>query len=203
MAEPLRLLVYDRTRRDPLSLAWRSGSVLYRGLGRIDATFGATSWVEAFEWLANVNAGRAIAEVQYWGHGKWGEALIGEDRLSIASLERGPLHAPLVQMRERLVGPAALWWWRTCETFGARAGHDFAIAWTRFLGCASAGHTYVIGAWQSGLHSLALGETPTWSPHEGLEAGTPEAPESSLMSHRTAPSTIHFLSRRVPRSAFS
>ena len=39
----------------------------------------------------------------------------------------------LCALRERLA-PNALVWFRTCETFGASAGHDFARAWTDFSG---------------------------------------------------------------------
>ena len=73
----LRLMVYDRTcvgARAPvgLSTAWGAGSVLYRGLGRLDGTFGATSWDDALGWLARFEPSRPIAEIQYWGHGQWG-----------------------------------------------------------------------------------------------------------------------------------
>ena len=84
------------------------------------------------------------------------------------------------------------------ETFGAAPGHDFARRLTDFLGCRAAGHTYIIGGWQSGLHSLAPGEQPAWSPHEGLKLGPPEAPREALWSRRSAPNTIHFLSGKVP-----
>ena len=101
-------------------------------------------------------------------------------------------------MRARLVSPDALWWWRTCETFGAAAGHAFARAWTTALGCRAAGHTHVIAAWQSGLHVLAPGAAPDWSADEGLAEGTPTTPIRAHPSRRTAPSTIHFLTTRLP-----
>ena len=61
---------------------------------------------------------------------------------------------------------------------------------TRFLGCSAAGHTYVIHAWQSGLHVLAPGATPDWSPAEGLRDGTPDAPLEAKSSWPGAPSTV-------------
>ena len=72
---PLRLMVFDRTcttRGVGLSTAWWAGSGLYRALGRLDATRGVGSWREAFHWLATYEASRPIAEIQYWGHGRWG-----------------------------------------------------------------------------------------------------------------------------------
>jgi hypothetical protein len=200
----LRLVIYDATctggRALPgLSHAWRSGTWLYRGLGRIDAAFGAASWADALAWLAAVRPGERIAEVQYWGHGRWGLARVADDTLDATALEPGhPLHDPLRAVKDRLAGPGALWWWRTCETFGARAGHDFATRWTRFLGCRAAGHTYVIHAWQSGLHALAPGDVPAWSAREGLREGTPEAPVAARSSWPGAPSTVTCFTGTIP-----
>jgi hypothetical protein len=204
MPAPLRLLVHDRTCRGQpmlpgLSHAWGAGSALYRGLGRLDASFGAASWAEALDWLATVGAGAPIAEVQFWGHGKWGRALIDRDVLDERTLTPGhPDHARLLAVRERLLpGDQGLWWFRTCETFGAAAGHRFASAFTRFLGCRAAGHTYVIGFVQSGLHSLAPGATPAWSLDEGLPPGL-ASPDKALASAFTAPNTVTCLHGRIP-----
>src|SRR6186713_650564 len=158
---PLRLLVYDATQRDraprALGLAWQAGSYLYGGLGRIDAAYGARSWADAFGFLAAHGPGRSVGELQFWGHGKWGRAFIdGEsfDRRSLA--ETHPLAARIAAFRERLE-PEALVWFRTCETLGARAGHDFASALADHFGARVAGHTFVIGFYQSGLHSVSPG----------------------------------------------
>ena len=202
----LRLLVYDATCRGRralpgLSHAWQSGATLYRGLGRIDAAFGATSWAEALDWLATVRAGEPIEEIQYWGHGKWGRALVADDALDAAALEPDhPLHVSLSLVRARLTGRDALWWWRTCETFGACAGHAFARAWTSFLGCRAAGHTYVIGFWQSGLHVLVPDAEPFWPLDEGLASGTPDAPIEARWSRPWYPRTVSCLAGRIPVS---
>lgn len=204
-AEPLRLMIFDRTctgsrLRPGLSHAWGSGGALYgRVLRRLHAWRGASTWGEALAWLAQFEPDRPIAEVQYWGHGKWGRALIDRQSFDASALRSGhPLHRDLAAVRERLVGPEALWWFRTCETFGAAPGHDWARRLTDFLGCRAAGHTYIIGGWQSGLHSLRPGATPTWSPTEGLKAGSVEEPREAFWSRRGAPNTVHFLSGRVP-----
>lgn len=204
-AEPLRLMIYDKTCTGPrlrpgLSHAWGTGGALYgRLLRRLHAWRGASSWSEALGWLAAVQRDRPIAEVQYWGHGKWGRAVIDRESLDASALAPGhALHRDLTAVRERLVGPEALWWFRTCETFGAAPGHDWARRLTDFLGCRAAGHTYIIAGWQSGLHSLAPGAAPTWALDEGLKAGTIEAPREAFWSKRSAPNTIHCLSGRVP-----
>lgn len=192
----MRLLVYDRT--DRLSPVWRSGSVLYRGLRRIDAAKGVASWDEAFAWLATHEN---IAEIQYWGHGKWGRGLV--DRASFdAETLRGEHAAAIEAIRERLA-PDALWWFRTCETFGAHAGHDFAQRLADTLGARVAGHTYVIAFQQSGLHGLAPGMRPDWSVDEGLALGTADDPKKALWSKRSAPNTITALTGAIPADWFA
>ncbi len=205
MADGLRLLVYDDTcTRDlvgPFGLThtWRVGSRLYAGLGRIDAAKPTRNWVEALEWLASVRSSEPIAEVQFWGHGNWGLARIGRDQLDHRALApRSPLHHGLREVRERLT-ERSLWWFRTCETFGASAGHDFAQAFTDFLGCDAAGHTHIIGPWQSGLHRLSPGRRPHWSPTEGLRLGTAREPRRAWRSQPWRPHTVHCLQGMVPR----
>jgi hypothetical protein len=199
---PLRLLVYDRTclgrgLLPGLTRAWQVGRGLYGALGRLDGACGAASWAEALDWLASQEADRRIAEVQFWGHGQWGLARLGDERLDEGSLAPGHAHRPrLERIAERMLpGAAGLWWFRTCETFGTAAGHAFAQAWTGFLGCRGAGHTYVIGVWQSGLHSLLPGETPRWSVDEGLR---PAPASYALPSRPGAPNTITCLHGKVP-----
>ncbi len=204
MSASLRLLVFDATCRGArlrpgLSHAWGAGSLLYRGLGRIDRAIGVASLEQALEWLATVDPARPIGEIQFWGHGKWGEIRVGAEGLDRGAFARGHrLHAPLARVRERLAGPDALVWLRTCETFGAAAGHRFARELTDFLGCRAAGHTYVIGTLQSGLHVLAPGREPGWPDVEGLREGTAAAPRRALDSAPDAPNTVTFLDGVIP-----
>lgn len=207
---PLRLMVYDETCRSEaklfgLSTAWSAGAKLYRALGRLDAAFGAASWEDALEWLATYDPARPIAEIQYWGHGKWGRALVDGRPFDASALAPShPLHARLAAVRERLVpGGEALVWFRTCETFGANAGLDFAARLADHLGARVAGHTFVIGVLQSGLHGLAPGTTPDWSATEGLAEGTADAPARALWSGRSQPRTISCFDGEVPREWFA
>lgn len=167
-------MVFDQTCRGRgplpgLTTTWRVGAKLYQALERLDAARGVVTWDEALDWLVGYEPARRVAEIQFWGHGKWGCALVDRKPLDVSALEPGhPFHARLRAIRERLVpGSEALWWFRTCETFGDEEGHAFARAWTRFFGCRAAGHTYVIGPWQSGLHSLRPGQEPHWPVEEG------------------------------------
>jgi hypothetical protein len=195
----MNVLVYDRN-CPRLSLAWRAGAVLYKRLGRIDAVRAVDSWVDALACLARFE--HAIDEIQYWGHGHWGEALVGCEVLDATSFEPGHRHrSDLEAIRERLA-PDALIWFRTCETFGAERGHDFAQRLADFTGARVAGHTHVIGFHQSGLHGLRPGMRPRWSADEGLVRGTAAAPERAAWSHPWRPRTITCLRGDVPAAWF-
>lgn len=208
MTKPLRLMVYDKTCRRfgiGLSTAWGAGSFLYRGLGRLDGSFGAASWEDALAWLASYLPDRPIGEIQYWGHGRWGRVLVDHHALDASALGEGhPLHARLSAVRERLVpGGDALVWLRTCEAFGAEVGHDFAMRLADGLGARVAGHTFVIGPLQSGLHGLRPGHTPDWSPLEGIAEGTASAPVRAEISLPGAPRTITCFDGAVPEDWFA
>lgn len=202
MAAGLRLVVYDATQRQRrprmLGHSWHYGAHLYRGLGRVDAAYGAASFAEAFAWLAQHRADQPIEELQFWGHGKWGRIFIDAESLDRGWLEpRHPHHAAFRALRERLTSDALLWF-RTCETLGAQAGQDFAAALSSATGARVAGHTYVIGFFQSGLHCLSPGTTPSWSGAEGLAAGSAAEPLRALDSSPDAPNTITCLTGRIP-----
>jgi hypothetical protein len=200
----MRVLIYDRTcvrRVGGLSRVWAAGAALYRRLGRIDAAAGVASWDEALGWLAAAPA--PIRELQYWGHGKWGCALVGDDVLDAAALApAAPRRAAMEAVRDHLA-PDALVWFRTCETFGARRGIDFAERLADFLGVRVAGHTFVINHYQSGLHGLAPGRRADWSAEEGLAAGTADEPIRARHSVPWAPRTITSLWGRVPEAWFA
>jgi len=202
MSEGLRLVVYDATQRQrrpkALGLSWQYGCHLYRALGRVDAAYGASSFADALSWLARHESARAIQEVQFWGHGKWGRIFIDREQLDRSVLLPGHRqHLAFRAVRERLV-PDALLWFRTCETLGAKPGQDFAAALADATGARVAGHTYVIGFLQSGLHCARPGVAPAWSATEGLAQGSAEQPEVALNSTPDAPNTITCLTGRIP-----
>lgn len=199
----MRLVVFDRTQAGKgfapgLSGIWRTGTRLYSLRRLCDVSLGAGSWGEALSWLGSVRLGEAITEIQFWMHGLWGDARIGEDVFDQRSLERGSdIERKLGQIRPRLA-PNALIWFRTCQTLGAIKGQRFARALTETLGCRVAGYTYIIGWWQSGLHQLAPGETPNWASDEGVAEGGPGAPVRALWSTPFEPRTITCLDGRLP-----
>ncbi|MEZ4438017.1 MAG: hypothetical protein R3B72_02955 [Polyangiaceae bacterium] len=203
-ARPLDVMVFDATctaRRPSVGLsdAWWAGGRLYDALGRIEHHHGARSWGDALAWLAEVEPSRPLGRIQYWGHGRWGRALLGGEGLGIEALApQHPHHRALARIRERLDPEAGALWFRTCELFGARAGQDFARRWADFFARPVAGHTYIIGFWQSGLHRLAPGEIPTWSPDEGLLRGDADDPKEARWSRPWLPNTISCLRGSIP-----
>ncbi|MDF1561933.1 MAG: hypothetical protein P1V51_02745 [Deltaproteobacteria bacterium] len=205
---PLRLMIFDRTCRGRpglpgLSHTWSAGGRLYGGLARLDAWRGIESWEEGLRFLATHEAERPLAEIQFWGHGRWGDARVGSELLDRGSLAAGHRLRPhLEAVRERLTGDA-LWWFRTCETFGALPGQDFARAFTDFFGGRAAGHTFVIHLWQSGLHGLRAGEAPHWSPTEGLAEGDPGNPRRAKVSAPWQPRTISCFAGTIPEGWFT
>jgi hypothetical protein len=185
-----------------LTHSWMAGGLLYSALGRLDDWRGFSSWGAALTWLAEHREQEAIAEIQFWGHGKWGCAKIDREDLDVAMLDPGhEHHDKLLAIRERLRGRESqppLWWFRTCETFGAQRGHEFARAWAEFFDCRAAGHTYIIGPYQSGLHTIEPGETPGWSVKEGLIEGSADEPRRAAWSTRREPNTITCFHGRIP-----
>jgi len=197
-------MVFDRTCHGPgpvpgLSTIWAAGARLYRARGALDATFGAGSWEEALSFVAGFEPDRPIGEIQFWGHGKWGDARIGQECFDERRLLRSDSLAPVVAaIKRRIESPEALFWFRTCETLGATRGQSFALALSELLGCRVAGHTFVISYWQSGLHVLAPGQRPGWDPAEGLVQGTPDAPLRASHSLPNLPNTITCWQSSIP-----
>jgi Domain of unknown function (DUF4347) len=203
MSDGLRLIVYDRTQRAraprALGYSWQYGTHLYRALGRVDAAYGARDFGGALRFLESHEPGRAISELQFWGHGKWGKVFVDRDALDRSVLAPSHRYHELFRAFRARLTPNALLWFRTCETLGARAGQDFARALGDATGARVAGHTYVIGFFQSGLHCLRPGTTPTWSATEGLSRGSADSPEVALTSLPSAPNTITCLDGEVPQ----
>ena len=205
--------------RPGLSSAWKAGATLYRALGRIDASRGVRNWREALTFLTEHGGDAKIGEVQFWGHGTFGKAWVGKDVLDVARLSSSELGPLLDRLRSRLAQGASevksdagespdgrrpqrahepLVWFRTCETMGGPSGHAFARALVGRLDCRVAGHTHAIGVLQSGLVSLRVGEAPRWPLAMGVDPRGEGFP--GLPSSPAEPSTVHFLTGRLPQS---
>jgi hypothetical protein len=170
-----------------LSASWLWGGRLYRGLGRLDACQGVSTWVDALDWLNSYESSRLIAEIQFWGHGRWGGLYLEEDVLQADALCPGhPVHERLLALKPRMrKDGSSLWWFRSCDTVGSRVGHEFAREWSRFFNCRVAGHTHQILFWQSGLQLLEAGREPSWPEEEGVVENLEHAAYSSWRAPRT------------------
>jgi hypothetical protein len=214
-AAPLRLVVYDRTDTGPLAIPrierdadgaahgtggltrwWRIGAGLHRA-ARASGTLGASRWDEALAWaIAEAQGkGQRIAELQAWGHGGWGYMGMGKTRLDVAAIEPGGELSALVDAFAEVLAPGALVWLRCCSAFGHPRGRELAERLAMRTRARVAGHTYVIGVWQSGTHSVGPGERATWPVEEGVEPGVvPRA----LVSSPGAPRTVTCLRPGLP-----
>jgi Domain of unknown function (DUF4347) len=194
---PLRLMVFDRS-ASGLGTVWSMGRRFYALRGLLDAGRGVASVDQALGWLATHGARRPIAEIQIWCHGKWGDVRFGAECLDRESLARASSHFDgLTRLRERLA-PDALVWFRTCETFGAERGMEFAERFAEFMGARVAGHSYVIGLWQSGLHALEPGRRADWPADEGIAEGDARDPRRAKVSLPGEPNTISCFTGVLP-----
>ncbi len=201
--KPLRVVIYDATdvvsaSRPGLSPVWALGAKLYHRLGRSTHTVAATGLDQVLSWFSALPPHARVADVQWWSHGKWGNAQLGGQHLDERALLRGSPYAAGIDALVRRMAPSSLFWLRTCESFGASAGQRFARALADRMDCRVAGHTYVIGLWQSGLHSLSPGQHAHWSAEEGLVDGTAQQPKRARMSMPLSPHTIHCLKSSIP-----
>ena len=89
-------------------------------------------------------------------------------------------------------------WLRCCSAFGHTAGRAFAPSLAERLRARVAGHTHIIHALQSGTHSLAPGQTPSWPEDEGVRFEAGDA-AGALTSRPDAPNTITCLRARLPK----
>lgn len=204
----LRVVLYDDTCRTsrvgpfvaPIGLthSWIAGGLLYRGRARADRAVGVTSWTEALRTVVDAPGSEMVSEVQYWGHGKWGRALVRDDVWDRRAFDPGHPLSPLLHAFAARLAPDACVWFRTCESFGGDEGHAFARELAEFLGARVAGHTFIIGPWQSGLHSLSPGDRPTWSSTEGIEVGSAARPVRAQWSRPDRPNTITCLHDTIP-----
>ncbi len=226
MLSPLRLVAYDPTDDRPvtrwlgerlsggadgtssggpgLSPAWYAGTLLHRLTGAADATLGARTWTEALAWATRTaeERGRPVGSLQVWGHGGWGFMRLGDTRLDEGSLRPEHALAPLLDaFRAHLAGPEAALWLRCCSAFGAAAGRRFAVAASRRLQCRVAGHTYIIGPFQSGTHSVRPGQEPAWDPSEGVTCDAGGVAVSPKWSGPFEPATVSCLRLGLPDDA--
>lgn len=147
----MKIILFDASPNGALGWSWAVGS-FRPGWTRI----GVKSWNEASVKLnAVVRPGTRIKELQIWGHGEPGKPLIaGKPPVSVLPT--------FMELLARLVTPGSLVWFRSCSVFFGEKGRAFAERTANELNCRVAGHSHVIGPWQSGLFSVAPGMHQGW-----------------------------------------
>lgn len=200
----MKLLLLDANRSGTLQGSWlvdfplALGAALGRVLGRFDGVLFASDWESALNQVLRFRDGEPLEELQVWSHGKWGEVRLGRDSLRLEDLGATSPRAAVLRRLGQRFGANGLLWLRSCETFGSVRGKAFARSLADTVGVRVAGHTFVIHAWQSGLHSLRPSEAPGWPDDEGILVGTAEAPRSGRRSGPFERNTITALQMRAP-----
>jgi hypothetical protein len=151
----MRVAIYDKNPGPGfnqwfLCLTWKIGCFLHKLFGKLDAYYGAESWDAAFAWLEHQP--KPLTSIQYWGHGSPGSVWLAQKALPSTRF-RGIIPS---------VTPDTVLWFRTCSTFQGQRGYDFSKYLTTLLNCTVAGHTRVIGVFQSGLHTRKPNQEPGW-----------------------------------------
>lgn len=196
----LDIMFYDSSdwAGEQLRMSWVTGGLFYRLFRGVEQTRGFDNWLEALKWLAEVEPDKKINSIQFWGHGSPGRVWINGEFLSIRSLIASSKHRYLLlNLKERLT-PESVIWFRSCNVFSAKEGHIFATAFSQFMGCKIAAHTFIVGPWQSGLHTINPGEQPNWSREEGLKKKADGTVEK-LWSMPWSPKTIFCLTGKIPK----
>jgi hypothetical protein len=195
----MKVAIYDRTAlfdnvknsNDILTYSWMYGSRMFKLFNSLDTAKGVSSWEEAFSFLEEFSKTTVITGVQFWGHGAPGVAAIGGELLNRKKTS---------QYKERLsnigsrMSEDAYWWWRTCGTYGRETGKHFAEHFTKTLGRKTAGHTHVIGFWQSGGHVIRPEQKAHWSDVEGF------AGDQMISSNWNRPNTIICAQTKIPKN---
>jgi len=196
----LDLLFFDRSdwAGKQLRMSWITGGLFYRLFRGVEVTRGFLDWPDAIEWLSTVEEDKKINSIQFWGHGSPGRVWINGEYLSIRSLlPTSPHRDLLLKLKSRLT-PESTIWFRSCNVFAGKEGQMFATAFCQFMNCRIAAHTFIVGPWQSGLHTINPGEQPSWSKEEGV-GKNPDGTTKLLWSKPWSPNTIFCLTGKIPK----
>ena len=161
-----RVLILDASdERGVLGWSWDVGSILVESSNRFDFIIRARNWEHVCQELHKIaDGGHKIREVQFWGHGHPGAALIGNDAFNVATLQT----ESWMRLAQRHVfQDGALWWWRTCQTCRGMEGREFSQVFVNMFGIRMAGHTVVIHVIHGCLVCLKPGEQANWKDDEG------------------------------------
>ncbi len=192
--EKLDIMIYDSSdwAGKNLRFSWVTGGKFYKLFRSVEHHSGFTSWAEALKWILQVEPNKKINSIQFWGHGSPGRVWINGEALSARSVLATSEHRNLLlKLKQRLV-PESTVWFRSCNVFTGQEGHLFAKMISKMLECKIASHTYIVGPWQSGLHTIKPDEEPTWDIDEGIYDN------KKMISMPWSPNTIFCLTGKIP-----
>jgi hypothetical protein len=203
----MTLLVYDKTCTrwwGLLRWTWVLGTWLYVFFGRAQARYGAESWDDALDWLiSQAKPQLPIHEIQFWGHGSPGRAVIGTTFLGVGT--SFALRSPRLAHLGSMMAANGHFWFRTCSTFAGDNGQRLARMMAMALQRRVAGHTFIIWKWHSGLRVVQAPNEQKpipnipWDPSEGILRGTPALPLQMAYGKLTSPRTISCWRTRIPQ----
>lgn len=197
--DKLDIMIYDSSdwAGKQLRFSWITGGKFYKWFRGVEHHAGFSDWLEAIDWILSVEPNRKINSIQYWGHGSQGKVWMNGSAMSVRSfVEASEINKKLNLLKQRLT-PESVIWFRCCNVFAGNEGKIFSITSSNFFNCKIAAHTYIVGPWQSGLHTLKPFQRPSWPINEGLEV-QPDGKIKKLWSTPWAPNTVFCLSNKIP-----
>lgn len=194
--DTIRVMFYDKSKwaGEVLSSTWFAGGRLYKTFRSLDFCIGVDCWEDAFDWLLSVEKDKKISMIQFWGHGSPGNIFINNEQINTGIIRKDNVyHERALKLKDRLSDDAVIWL-RSCGVFAGPSGHYFAKRWAKFFDCTIAGHTFIVGPFQSGLHTIKPNEEPTWDLKEGFDKQG-----NLLISKLWSPNTIFCLRGDIPK----
>lgn len=190
----LDIMFYDSSdwAGEQLRLSWVTGGNFYKLFRSVEYHAGFSAWEDSLNWIVSIEESRKINSIQFWGHGSPGRVWINGEFLSARSILASSKHRQLLLNLKKRLTKDSIVWFRSCNVFSGHEGHLFAKTISKFLECKVASHTYIVGPWQSGLHTIEPDEEPKWSIEEGYKNG------EKLWSMPWSPNTIFCLTGKIP-----
>ena len=195
----LDIMFYDASdwAGEQLRFSWVTGGLLYRLFGSIEEVRGCSNWTEALRFLSEVQPGKKIKSIQFWGHGTPGYVWINGHPLSMRSLLATSAHRQyLLRLKERLTEDSVVWF-RACNVAATSEGQLFVQSLANLLGCKVAAHTFIVHAWHGGLHTIEPGQEPYWPIDEGVKVSK-DGKLQMLWTKPWSPNTIFCLNGKIP-----
>lgn len=153
-----KLIIFDKSEGTLVGLSWKLGSRIFKS--HFTHTLAASSWQEVIDYFHRLPEGTRFNEVQFWGHGAPGKALVGGEPAG---------DAVWLSMRPYL-HDLSIVWLRVCSFAQGVRGSNAMCRVAGLLECRVIAHTHIIGNWasHSGTQGIRPGEVPQWAEADGV-----------------------------------